>query len=83
MRVLEAAVKKLRIIVLVTSCALLGSTQQGCNFRGDPNRPCSAGGGSCNPARSDEGGYNPRCCGVCIANPSPPYSGPAIGGRCR
>ncbi len=75
MRVLEAAVKKLRIIVLVTSCALLGSTQQGCRF---PTQPCSTGGGFCNPDLNDD----PRCCFRCKRNPPPPFSGPAIGGRC-
>ena len=74
MRVLEAAVKKLRIIVLVTSCALLGSTEQGCR---NPNAPCSAQNEPCNPALSDEGGFNSRCCGngACIPNP-------VFGGRC-
>ena len=72
-----AGVKKLRMIVLVASCALLGSTQQGCR---NPTQPCSTGGGSCNPALSDEGGFNSRCCFRCIANRDP--SGPSIGGYC-
>ena len=75
MRVLGAVVKKLRIIVLVTSCALLGSVQQGCEFPDAPS--CSTGGGSCNPNLNDD----PRCCFGCIANRDP--TGPSIGGRCR
>ncbi len=47
MRVLEAAAKKLRIIVLIASCALLGSTQQGCRLDISSSRPCIEGGESC------------------------------------
>ena len=47
MRVLEAAVKKLRIIVLIASCALLGSTQQGCRLDINSSRPCIETSQSC------------------------------------
>jgi len=71
MRVLEAGVKKLRMIVLVTSCALLGSTQQGCL---SPTGSCLEGGVGC---LAD----NQCCSDVCIRDVS--LTGPDIGGNCK
>ena len=71
MRVLEAAVKKLRMIVLVTSCALLGSTQQGCL---NPNAPCREAGVDCNNVS--------ECCSGLRCSLTP-TTGPFYSGTCR
>ncbi len=74
MRVLEAAAKKLRIIVLIASCALLGSTQQGCRLDINSSRPCIELGESC--VRDS------RCCsGICSAQSSI-FSSGGTGGSC-
>ncbi len=72
MRVLEAAVKKLRIIVLVTSCALLGSTQQGCDNPGGPG--CRGAGVGCNDVS--------QCCSGLQCSPNA-TSGIFFDGTCR
>ena len=67
-----AGVKKLCMIVLVASWALLGSTQQGCHR---PTSPGCRGAGVCCSDGS-------QCCGDLDCRPIA-TTGPFCSGRCR